>query len=150
MDRIAFTVPGDPYGKARPRIVKIGQFSRMANSQKTVDYESRVAFAATEAMAGRALFDCALTIRVIARFVPPASTSRKSREAMLAGDIPPTKAPDGDNLLKVITDACNRVVYRDDALIADWRISKVYAETAGVDVVIAPWAKAAPSRWRAA
>ena len=48
---IVFIVPGQPQGKGRPKIVKIGGFSRMATPQKTVFYENLVAHAAGKAMA---------------------------------------------------------------------------------------------------
>src|SRR5438128_2092686 len=50
MRALAFTVPGEVRGKGRPRIVKIGGFSRMAADRKTATYENLVALVAMEAM----------------------------------------------------------------------------------------------------
>lgn len=144
---IRFTVPGDPLGKDRPRIVKIGQFSRMANTKKTVDYESRIAFAATEAMRGRPPIEGPLTLTITARFAPAPSASKKARVSMLLGETPPTKRPDIDNIGKIVSDALNGVAYHDDAAIVQMTLSKVYAEIAGVDVVVAPYIPPHPRNW---
>lgn len=40
---------------------------------------------------------------------------RKRREAMIAGTIRPTKKPDADNVLKIVTDSLNDIAYYDDA-----------------------------------
>ena len=47
---IAFTVPGQPQGKGRPRVGKIGAHARLFTPQKTVAYEGLVAHAANAAM----------------------------------------------------------------------------------------------------
>jgi Holliday junction resolvase RusA-like endonuclease len=57
MSPITFTVPGQPQGKGRPRIGKIGQHARMFTPAKTVAYEGLIALAAQEAMAGRPPID---------------------------------------------------------------------------------------------
>ena len=35
--------------------------------------------------------------------------------------------PDADNIGKAVTDGCNGIVWRDDSLIVDWRVTKTYA-----------------------
>ena len=52
---IHFHIPGQPVGKGRPRIGKVGAHARMFTPAKTVNYESTVALFAAQAMAGRAL-----------------------------------------------------------------------------------------------
>lgn len=142
MAALAFTVPGEVRGKGRPRIVKIGGFSRMAADAKTASYENKVAVFAMEAMQACGMaaqhFDGPVCVTMTARMVPAASASRKARLAMLSGDAPPTKKPDADNLAKVV-DALNGLVWRDDAQIVDLAVRKVYAEVPGLDVVIRPY-----------
>lgn len=139
MSVLAFTVPGEVRGKGRPRIVKIGGFSRLAADKKTATYENLVALAACEAMkfSGMAAqhFMGPVCLNMTARMVPAASASRSARAAMLSGEAPPTKKPDADNLAK-IADALNGIVWRDDAQIVSLMVRKVYAETPGLDVVI--------------
>jgi Holliday junction resolvase RusA-like endonuclease len=142
MRALAFTVPGEVRGKGRPRIVKIGGFSRMAADRKTATYENLVALVAMEAMtaAGMAAqhFAGPVCVTMTARLVPAASAPRKARAAMLSGEAPPTKKPDADNIGKVV-DALNGLVWRDDAQIVSLFVRKVYAETPGLDIVIRPY-----------
>jgi len=47
-----------------------------------------------------------------------------------------TTRPDCDNLGKAIADALKGIIYRDDALIVDKRVTKRYGEPPGVMVTI--------------
>lgn len=134
---IAFTVPGQPQGKGRAKIVKIGGFSRMATPQKTVAYEGLVAHAAQQAMAGLALIDgpCSVSMDIVCQI--PASWSAKKQQHALSGWIRPTTKPDIDNVEKAIFDGCNGVVWRDDVQVVDVRKSKRYGVMPGVSVSIA-------------
>jgi Holliday junction resolvase RusA-like endonuclease len=135
---ITFTVPGEPQGKGRPKIVKIGGFSRMATPQKTVAYEGLIAHIAAQAMAGRPPMECPCRLDVeIVCSVPASWSQRKQREA-LEGSVWPAKKPDTDNILKALNDGMNGVVWRDDvqAVEGGWR--KVYGATPGLRVTVRP------------
>lgn len=134
---IAFTVPGEPQGKGRAKIVKIGGFSRMATPAKTVAYEGLVAMAAQQAMRGGDPLACACAIEVECVFSLPKSMSKKHRIEALAGRMRPTKKPDGDNVLKAVCDGINGVVWKDDVQAVDSRVIKRYGETPGVHVRVA-------------
>jgi Holliday junction resolvase RusA-like endonuclease len=133
MTNIAFTVPGDPQGKGRAKVVKIGGFTRMATPQKTVAYEGLIALAAKQAMAGPP-WDGACVIEVDAVFAMPKSMPKKHRADALAGKMRPTKKPDGDNVLKAVCDGINGVVWADDVQAVDQRVTKRYGETPGLFV----------------
>jgi len=45
----------------------------------------------------------------------------------LEGRVLPTSKPDGDNNLKLVQDALNEIVWRDDAQVVDARVIKRYA-----------------------
>lgn len=137
MSGLAFTVPGEARGKGRARIVKIAGFSRMAADEKTVAYEGTWAAIAHRAMAGRPPMEGPLSVQITARFVPTRSVSGKKRLAMLSGQIMPTKKPDLDNIVKCL-DSLNKIAFADDCQIVSIQASKVYADTAGVDVSIYP------------
>lgn len=142
MSGLAFTIPGDPRGKGRPRatVFKVGghHSARMFTDSKTASYENLVKMAASRALGDRTPLDCPLTVVVTVRMTPAASSSRKKRCAMLAGEIAPTKLPDLDNVVKAVLDGCNKVAFRDDALVVSLIARKRYAEVAGVDVEIRP------------
>ena len=135
-DLVTFTVPGEPQGKGRPKIVKIGGFSRMATPEKTVAYEGLVALVAQQAMAGRPIFEGAVGVNLFVDAPVPASWSGKRQRMALAGEILPTTKPDVDNVVKAVFDGLNGVLWRDDVLVVDLRVRKRYAATPGVRVEV--------------
>ena len=138
MSGLAFTIPGDPRGKGRPRATTIGGHARMFTDSKTASYENLVKMAASQALGSRQPFDEPLAMIVTVRMTPAASDSGRKRAAKLAGAILPTKLPDLDNVVKAVLDGCNKVAFRDDALVVRLVAEKAYAETPGVDVMINP------------
>ena len=122
-------VPGAPYGKGRPKVVKIGGFTRMATPGKTLAYEGLVAHCGRIAMRDRPPFDCALSVVMHVRMPVPASWSGKKQRMALAGEIIPTSKPDVDNVVKACFDGSNGVLWRDDVLVADLVVRKRYAAT---------------------
>jgi Holliday junction resolvase RusA-like endonuclease len=135
-DRIRFTVPGAPQGKGRPKVVKIGGFTRMATPARTVAYEGLVAHAAQQAMAGRTMLDGPVACAIAIDAPVPASWSQKKQRAALAGEVLPTTKPDADNVVKAIFDGLNGVLWRDDVLVVDLRVRKRYAATPCVRVEV--------------
>lgn len=133
---LSFTIPGEPRGKGRPRASRFKGGVRLYTDAKTAGYEGLIAYAAQQALAGRPPLDGPLVVTVLVRLAPTASTSKKDRAAMLAGDLLPTKKPDLDNIVKAVLDGCNGVAFRDDALVCWINAGKVYAPTAGVDVIV--------------
>lgn len=131
---IAFTVPGAPTGKGRPKVVKIAGFTRMATPAKTVAYEGLVAHTAQAAMAGRPMLDGAVGCNVHIYAPVPASWSAKKQRAALAGELLPTTKPDADNVVKAIFDGLNGVLWRDDVLVVDLLVRKRYSATPCVRV----------------
>lgn len=134
---IAFTVPGEPQGKGRPRIGKVGAHARMFTPAKTVAYEGLVAHAAQQAMRDAPLWVGACRIEVDVLCSVPASWSAKKRAQALAGAIRPTKKPDADNVLKAVCDGINGVVWRDDVQAVEVLLHKAYAMTPKINVRIA-------------
>ena len=139
---IQFTVPGAPYGKGRPKVVKIAGFTRMATPQKTIAYEGLVAHAAMQAMNGAPMLDAPAGVNVFIDAPIPASWSAKKQRMALAGEVLPTTKPDADNVVKAIFDGCNGVLWRDDVLVVDLRVRKRYAATPCVRVEV--WRVDAP------
>lgn len=140
---VAFTVPGEPQGKGRPKVVKIAGFTRMATPAKTVAYEGLVAHAASRAMGGMPPVDGACAVELVVTLSVPASWSKKKQAAALAGQVLPTKKPDIDNVVKAIFDGMNGVVWRDDVQAVDVVLRKRYGALPGVSVNLAVIAQAA-------
>lgn len=132
-----FIIPGEPTGKARPRVVKRGAYATTYTPQKTVNYENLVKLE-YQRQCGLERFsdDTQLKMTVKAYYGLAASDSKRKRLAKLDGTIRPTKKPDCDNVGKIIADSCNGLAYRDDAQIVSMTIEKYYAEIPRVEVEI--------------
>jgi Holliday junction resolvase RusA-like endonuclease len=133
---ISFTVPGEPVAKGRAKVTTINGFARMYTPTKTVSYESTVALFASQAMAGRKPLDGPVSLSVHAVFAIPASWTKKRLQAHLVSPEYVVKRPDGDNLLKAVSDALNGICFKDDAQVADGRVIKVYGDQPRVDVTV--------------
>lgn len=110
----AFTVPGRPVPKARPRVTAHGTYT----PQSTREYEQRVRRAWQ--LAGSKTFAPGkpLAVAVVAGFPIPASLSEKRRAAM--NGTPHVKRGDLDNVVKAVLDALNGRAFVDDSLV--WHI----------------------------
>jgi len=131
---LAFTVPGTPIAKGRPRAGTVAGRVRLFTPAKTVAYEGLIALAAEKAMDGAAPYLGPVSLTVTATFAIPASWSKKKQAAALWH----TGRPDGDNLLKAVGDGLNGVVWKDDSQVASARIIKCYGDVPGLTVEIAP------------
>lgn len=135
---ISFEIPGDPRGKGRPKFARRGDFVQTYTDDKTASYENLVSLAARDAMKGRPLFSGPMHFEMVATFKVPASMSAKKREAMLLGEIKPTKKPDLDNIQKAVLDGMNGVVFEDDAQVVTMLAGKQYGSPPRVWVHIRP------------
>ena len=134
MGSVAFQVPGQPQGKGRPRIGRVGNHARMFTPVKTVAYEGLVAHVAHEAMAGRALLEGPVGVTMFLNCQIPASWSKKKRALAVTGEIRPTTKPDMDNVVKACFDGMNGVVFADDVQVARLQVEKWYSEIPMVDI----------------
>lgn len=106
MDDVVFTVPGDPVSKGRPRVTRGG---RAYTPKKTLDAEA--------------------VIRTIARescsqpYDEPVGVEVSFYTATM-------RRTDGDNMLKLVLDAMNEIVFTDDYLVEDVHY-RVYRKHAG-------------------
>ncbi len=137
MRQIKFSIPGQPFGKQRPRVVNRGSFSTAYTPEKTVSYENLVKLMYQQAAKDRIFKDGdMLDVRIIAYYEIPKSTSKKKRKEMLEHKIRPTKKPDWDNVGKIVCDSLNKIAYHDDSAIVDAQVRKFYSEQPRVDVTI--------------
>lgn len=136
MKKVEFFVPGVPVGKGRPRAARCGAGVVMFTPEKTANYSALVADHARVAMAARPLLTGPLEACLDMQFPIPVSWSKAHKAAALAGTELPTSKPDVDNVAKAILDACNGVVFRDDAQVVVLVATKRFSATPGVGVVI--------------
>jgi Holliday junction resolvase RusA-like endonuclease len=133
---IVYSVYGEPVGKGRPRFAKRGNFVSTYTPQKTKTYEDEIRLMAKAAMGASEALETPVTVAIYIRVGIPASFSKQKRKDALANIERPTKKPDADNILKCFLDAMNGIVYLDDKQVVNIHLTKVYAETPAVEVMV--------------
>lgn len=136
---ITFIVPGKPVGKGRPRAAARGKHITLYTPQKTANYESTVALAANQAMAGNPLITGPVEALMTIVLPVPVSWSKRKQADALAGTVMPTSKPDMDNVVKAIFDAINGIVWTDDVQVVGLRVRKVYGAIPRVQVTVSPY-----------
>jgi Holliday junction resolvase RusA-like endonuclease len=131
-----FTVYGEPVGKGRPRFVRRGNFTQTYTPAKTKSYEDEIRMMAKAAMGASEPLETPVTVAIYIRVGIPASFSKQKRKDSLEGIMKPTKKPDLDNIAKCFLDAMNEIVYLDDKQVVNLHVTKVYAETPAVEVMV--------------
>lgn len=132
MTPLIIDIPGELRGKQRPRVTRQGHAYTPA---ATTNAEAWVKQCAIQAgvqgpMAG------AVRLRMeVWKAIPP-SWPKRRRAAALAGTERPTNKPDIDNMVKLVGDALNGIVWRDDSQIVELQVSKAYAETAATRLTV--------------
>lgn len=101
----------------------------MASPEKTVNYEGRLIDLGAKAMNGRPPMQGALTLSVVAYFQVQKGASKKRLALVQAGQDWHTSKPDFDNIAKIVGDGLNGIVWRDDAIIVQGTVLKVYSLT---------------------
>ncbi len=139
MNKVKFTILGEPAGKGRPRSSVFNGKIVVRTPKETVLYENLVR---TEyrRQVGNFKFDDGqpLDLRVMAYYGIPKSVSKKKRQQMIDGLYRPTKKPDADNIIKAIADSLNNIAYKDDSQLADVQIRKFYSSNPRVEVIVQP------------
>jgi len=129
-------ISGDPVGKQRPRHDPTHPNQKPHTPEKTRDYEKRIGWAWKQAHGP--MYEGPVEISVTIFLQCPKSYSKKTREAMLSGEILPTRTPDCSNVLKSAKDGLNKIAYKDDSQIAKTNTERFYAEEPGLLIIVRP------------
>jgi Holliday junction resolvase RusA-like endonuclease len=127
-ETIALHIPGEPVPFARAG----ANGKRRFTLGKQRGFMSIIKDEAEKRMEGRAPFDGPVSMTIRATYLVPQSWSQKRKSAALWK----ASKPDADNLSKLVKDALNTIVYRDDAQVACLLVQKVYGPLAGLVVTI--------------
>lgn len=143
VDLVNFDIEATPVGKGRPRFNPFGQPYTPAATRK---FEKLVKDRAKEAMKDHKPFgrEIEIHMRVSFFYAPLKSWSKKKKDLCIscAEEIPKLTKPDLTNLVKSIEDACNGVVYEDDANITSLSMTKeYYGANDGVHVHVEAWGR---------
>lgn len=133
---VMYTVYGEPVGKGRPRFARRGNFVSTYTPQKTKSYEDEIRMMAKAAMGASEPLETPVTVAIYIRVGIPTSFSKQKRKDAISGIIKPTKKPDLDNVAKCFLDSMNKIVYLDDKQVVNLHVTKVYAETPAVEVMV--------------
>jgi len=132
---IYFVVPGQPYGKGRPRASSRGGFVRMYTPATTLAYEAEIARLAEMARGSWPVLATPMSLRVICHHAIPVSWSKRKQLQALNGEVIPGK-PDLDNVAKAVLDALNGVIYEDDKQVIRLVAEKRYSVDPRVEVYV--------------
>ena len=133
---VMYVVYGEPVGKGRPRFARRGNFVSTYSPQKTKTYEDEIRMMAKAAMGSSEALETPVTVAIYIRVGIPASFSKQKRKDASEGILKPTKKPDIDNIAKCFLDGMNDIVYLDDKQVVNLHVTKVYAETPAVEVMV--------------
>lgn len=130
-----FLIPGEPKGKARPRVNTTTR--RAYTPEDTKQYERTVQYSYLNAYpAGQRFHIGPCNVTITACFPVPVSWPRWKKYKALSGEIAPEKKPDADNIAKAVLDALNGIAYKDDSQVVKLTVDKRYAEKGHVAVRI--------------
>ena len=138
---LEIVIPGQPAHKARPRIQSVGKFARMYNTKETKDatkiiaekmrheFDKRVdneskhieLFSGTEWTRQDILFERPCAVSILAMYELPKSKHRKRKPVKRTMK---TSKPDVDNITKIVLDAGNGILWKDDAQVVQCSCAK--------------------------
>lgn len=121
-----FEVEGTIVGKQRPRVNMYT--GNVYTPNKTKDYEEWIKQSFFIKYPKFDIITNRVKIEITAYLKIPKSTSKKMSEKMLDDEISPLKKPDIDNIAKVVLDAINNYVIKDDIQVSKMSVEKKYSE----------------------
>ena len=120
---VHFQIPGRPKSKGRPRFGN----GRTYTPAATQNQEAFIKILATQAMGDLARCADPVAVTIDIAISPPKSMPKRQRDEALCGLLRPAKKPDCDNIVKLISDALNGIVWVDDSQVVDLVVKKRYA-----------------------
>lgn len=132
-------ITGQPVAKGRARMTKTGVAFTPAKTRK---WEADARMVARQEMSGQPPLVGPLCCSIVAVFPVPVSWPNWKRELADKGQLSHTGKPDGDNVAKAAKDACNGIVWLDDAQVSELAVSKRYGDTPAVIIEVRPIAGA--------
>lgn len=115
-----------PVAKGRPRFSKFGH---AYTPQKTLDAEEEIRYKLISWKNKnnfKIIENKPIILEANFYFSVPKSFSKKRKEELLGK--PHIIKPDCDNLMKLLCDAMNNIIYKDDCLIYNLKTGKYYSE----------------------
>ena len=150
---IVFDVPGEAKGQGRPRATIRGGHASVYERAEDKSYKGLIQFyamKAVEKLSERNGYRLSLPLEgdgqgfevtILVHKTVPKSFSKKKREEALSGvlskgTLSPRTKPDLDNIGKIVLDALNGVIWKDDSAVVSLLIRKLYSEKDFMNVCI--------------
>lgn len=127
-----YVIPGNPVSLKRPRFSSATK--RVYNSQRSEMLVLSIGLQSQHD--DDPLFEGPLHMDVTFYMPISASMTKKNQEKLK--DTFNTSRPDLDNLIKMVADVANGILYKDDALIASISAKKVYDSNPRIEFSIQP------------
>lgn len=121
-----FEVEGNIVGKQRPRVNMYT--GNVYTPNRTKDYEEWIKQSFFLKYPKFEILENRVSIEIIAYLKIPKNTSKVKTNEMLENKISPLKKPDIDNIGKIVLDALNKYVIKDDIQVSKINIEKKYSE----------------------
>lgn len=129
---LTLTLNSAPVGKERPRIRKNGF---VYTPRKTQEYEKAIKWAFISKYGDFKPIESPIEISIKGYYPITKSWSKKKKEEALRQNFIPGK-PDVDNMAKIVLDALNGVVYKDDVLVKNLNVQKEFSLNPRIEVTI--------------
>jgi Holliday junction resolvase RusA-like endonuclease len=93
-----------------------------------VNYHNYLKLMCQQQMAGQTKYEVPIQVIIVAEFALPKSAKKADKDFIANGfTLPKSTKPDLDNLMKATLDPLNGLLWTDDALITEARITKRWA-----------------------
>lgn len=119
-------IPVVPVPKARPRAGRHGFYT----PQVTKAAEQEIAWHIKKCLSEP--LGCAVSVDMVFHVPMPRSWSKKRTEAFIGE--PHTQRPDIDNFVKLVADACNEILWKDDSQIWKLTAEKRWARQGAIEL----------------
>ena len=128
-------VSGEPKAQQRPRFSTKSGFVKAYDPEDSRNAKATIGMMARAEMGDEPPMEGDLLLQLTVRRNPPASWSNKRRKAALGTGV--RQKPDLDNHIKLVLDALNGVVFKDDKEITAIVARKVWTDrTPGMSIIV--------------
>ena len=121
-----FEVIGNIVGKQRPRVNTYTGNIYTPNATK--DYEEYIRQCFFLKYPKHKIIDSRVFVEIIAYSKIPENAKKADKDKMKKDELSPTKKPDIDNIAKIVLDAINKYVIKDDKQVTKISVEKRYSE----------------------
>lgn len=145
-NNISLTIMGEPKAQKRHRSVNIKQMVSGKEITLTRQYDPSSSdkgdfLSIVQSNAPLYPFDCPIKLEINLYFTRPKSHFKSGRNSHILKDNAKTwhtSKPDSDNCIKFIMDALNKIFWRDDSLICNITIIKMYDLSPRTEINVTP------------